>query len=877
MKKQRKLGKRAVACVLGLSSLISVAACNKNEDNSPATIDDVEIWSCWATEKVLRDNVEIYDDLKETPNVNVSALRGEIESAQLILTTSDKRVSSYDVVTTDLKSADGKVFKSSNVTVYHEKYVLVEAPTGHYLDGGYFPDCLVPFENIKAVGENKIAANNNQGLYINFDIPDDQPAGTYTGNLTITIGGKSKVVPVTLTVGLSGITEETHTLSYFNAQWFMHRGELDTTQEMYDKYNEFLMDHRLGCANVIYKVYSGDADIQRYAEKACEYAKMEKCSGYNIPREERAITTADAEFEEIWSETGRYADVYDPSFTDYFDPDYLLKYFRAMAYEGLKQNVDPFKKAMLKGTDEPELKKVPNYTNRVYIDGYILKKCKQMIKDELLADSSIEDTELRDQIIESLLNVPHILACSKYLSRDFDLEYEDVVYCPEFQHLETEYQQDLFRVEDGNDLWWYGTVEPDPPYPGYHIDDTLLSARLLSWMQYDYNIQGNLYWAANNYAYGENGSYGYGYLDDYHDRPVMSLGTPGDGVLMYPGKRYGVDGPLSTVRLEAIRDGMEEYEFWYYLNKKYEEISETVGLDFDEKTIMEQITAPLYSGAKVSTTNAVFANARKQLIALLDMANSSAQLCIVDYYERDGKYVYEVFAADGYTPQVAGEHTMSSTDVNGGKLYTIAASPSAEGFLMSLNVDGATLSFGLGTASSSTVYNAEYFYENEIISKPQGDLAFRKWPEVTTTLVDALTVNANALAGEKYIQFAIGDGWNYYHQTIEFVDENTIRKIGSTTDKFVMELYNASEEQMMLDIMFEYANEENIFTTYITDVFEPGLNSYSMNNMYAMNWAKYGYINRIRIRFYTLDEDRNKVLNKARDDIYFVGMSVYKK
>lgn len=877
MKENKKLCKRFIALALGVVSGVSLVACKK-KDSENTTIDDVEIWSCWATEKVLQDNVEIYDELKQEPNIDVSALRGEVESAQIIMTTGEKSVSAYDVTTGDLKSTDGTVFAKSNIAVHHEKYVEVAAPAGHYIVGGYFPDCLVPFENIKAVGENVIAANNNQGLYINFDIPEDQPAGTYTGSLAIEIGGKSKVIPITLTVGLSGITEETHTLSYFNTSWFLHRGELDTTQEMFDKYNEFLMDYRLGCTNVLYRAeYHGDAEIQRYAEKACEYAKLEKCCGYNIPRMERAITSADTEFEEIWSETGRYADVYDPEFIYYFDPDYILKYFRAMAYEGLKQNVDPFEKAVFKGSDEPELKKVANYTNRVYIDGYILKKCKQMMKEELLADTTITDVELRDQIIESMINVPHILACSKLLPRDFDLEYEDVVYCPVYSKLETQYQQDSYRIGAENDLWWYGTVEPDPPYPSYHIDDTLLSARLLSWMQYDYNIQGNLYWAANNMSYGQNGPYGYGFLEDYHNRDVISLGTAGDGFVMYPGKKYGVDGPLSTIRLEAIRDGMEEYEFWYYLHEKYAEISKASGVEFDEKTIMKQITAPLYSGSKVSTTNEVFANARTQMISLLDMANSSAKLCIADYYERDGKYVYEVFAANGYTPQVAGEHTVTNKDVTGGKIYTLAVSPSVDGFKMSVEADGASISFGMGMSSSSTVYNAEYFYNNEIISKPQGDLSFRRWPEVTLSLVDATSVNANAAAGTKYIQCAMTAGYQYYHQTLEFVDDNTIRKMGTQTDKFVMELYNGSQEEMMLDIMFEYSNEENVFTTFITDQFKPGLNSYSVNNMYAMNWAKYGNISRVRIRFYTLDEEGNKVLNAARDDIYFVGMSVYEK
>jgi hypothetical protein len=34
----------------------------------------------------------------------------------------------------------------------------------------------------------------------------------------------------------------------------------------------------------------------------------------------------------------------------------------------------------------------------------------------------------------------------------------------------------------------------------------------------------------------------------------------GDGFLAYPGKPVGVDGPASTIRLEQIRQGLEDYE-----------------------------------------------------------------------------------------------------------------------------------------------------------------------------------------------------------------------------------------------------------------------------------------------------------------------------
>lgn len=35
----------------------------------------------------------------------------------------------------------------------------------------------------------------------------------------------------------------------------------------------------------------------------------------------------------------------------------------------------------------------------------------------------------------------------------------------------------------------------------------------------------------------------------------------GDGSLLYPGTRFGIEGPVTSVRLESIRDGLEDHEY----------------------------------------------------------------------------------------------------------------------------------------------------------------------------------------------------------------------------------------------------------------------------------------------------------------------------
>ena len=35
----------------------------------------------------------------------------------------------------------------------------------------------------------------------------------------------------------------------------------------------------------------------------------------------------------------------------------------------------------------------------------------------------------------------------------------------------------------------------------------------------------------------------------------------GDGMLLYPGNKVGIDGPVGSLRLEVFRDGLEDFDY----------------------------------------------------------------------------------------------------------------------------------------------------------------------------------------------------------------------------------------------------------------------------------------------------------------------------
>ncbi len=127
------------------------------------------------------------------------------------------------------------------------------------------------------------------------------------------------------------------------------------------------------------------------------------------------------------------------------------------------------------------------------------------------------------------------------------------------------YAEDLERIQDGRKLgkraWWYICVGPRGKADlNWFVQYPAIRARLLMGAAtWKYQPDGFLYYRVAGWI--------------YHDQPITSgpmtdwlpryhPGLPdGDGQIICAGP----DGPLSTIRLENIRDGLEDYEYWWLL------------------------------------------------------------------------------------------------------------------------------------------------------------------------------------------------------------------------------------------------------------------------------------------------------------------------
>lgn len=140
------------------------------------------------------------------------------------------------------------------------------------------------------------------------------------------------------------------------------------------------------------------------------------------------------------------------------------------------------------------------------------------------------------------------------------------------------------RQRAGDRVWWYICTGPKAPYAGEFIDHPAVEPRAWLWQTWKYGVQGILIWETaywnsptaypttpqNPWQDPMSWASGYG----------LAPGTKapwgnGDGRFFYPPNRAGegdktthLDGPINSIRFEMLRDGIEDYEYFYLLRQE---------------------------------------------------------------------------------------------------------------------------------------------------------------------------------------------------------------------------------------------------------------------------------------------------------------------
>ena len=815
--KMRMLPLFAAALLLLTQAL---AGCEKKPEEKDMR---VKIWSAPATEKILQDYE--YENVATSPAIDLLTAKGEYESGQIILT-AQTDIDGYDISAGDLTLLGGsKTYPKENILIYNQKYINVvnnyeanNAPTGMY------PDAILPFDAAKAHGENKIENGNNQGIYITFNTPATQQAGIYTGNITVKYGSKQELVPVRLEVVDLTVSAKNNAKSIFLTQWSFESGELDSTQDMYNKYTDMLIDYRLSPHVLTTDTLHSDSDISYYTELAYSYLIDPRCSNIAIPYN---TVTVDGEL--------------------CIDAQVFKKYLKSFAQKSFDTNFNMLEKSVCYFgiIDEPYLE----IYNRVKVVSRVFDETIAQTADEIQNGSSI--SPIKNQVVESIRNLKNVVT-SQYVS---ELDGYIDTWCPLFQHYDTAEKRELYANQQ--EKWWYGCIYPRAPYPTYHTEDTLISARAAGWMQAEYDVVGNLFWAANNYAVYDGTKYSH--LDDYYGTASRFPNVNGDGYLFYPGKQYGLDKPVASLRLEAIRDGLEEYELLLAMKNRYLDLASTHGFEFDFSGALSGMTSFIYSGTQVFSDSGMFYEARKSLLTRALLANSDAGVCFIDQSDDSyGNITYKIFIKDGHTLKVNQVTPNNVQSVDGGKIYTCVfrLSENSNSFELSVTSNGQTQSFTVGLGGKVAVKEAAELQQS--FSK--------EGVTPSITKVNAADIDSS-LQGE-LIKLSLPATTKGKSQSFKMTD-NVFSEIGSNSSKVILHIYKAAGGQKItLGVSAKYTN----YTLYV-DIDEytlkNGLNSIEIP-LTALKWERLGKLE--SLVFYINDNSAQP----ARD-IYFKDIVVYNK
>lgn len=403
---------------------------------------------------------------------------------------------------------------------------------------GLFPDPL--FEDFPYT----LAANRTEAIWITLYAPASAAPGTYSGEAVFESNGvKLASAPFQVRIAEATVPER-QTLKVTN--WFnTGKGSLgrfykldggdDRYWEVLGNIGRVMADHkqnvmltpvlglstpRIEGGSIVYDFSRLDKWVETF-EKAGLIGTIEgghllgRASGYSTPLVIPAYVIEDGK------PVMKNLDAGDPRAEAFFD-SYL-----SQLYAHLKQ--------------------------RGWVDRYI-----QHIHDEPHGDENPAYNKYAKIIRRNLPGVPTLDAVG--LDQDISF-FEDVadIWVPVLGSFDHQMDKIRSHVAKGGQAWFYTCIAPQGRYLNRFTDLPLIKTRLLHWFNYRHDFAGFLHWGGNY----------------WHPEPFNNVQTvindnqtllpAGDNAIVYPNP--GKNSVLSSIRLEAMREGIEDYELLVALAK----------------------------------------------------------------------------------------------------------------------------------------------------------------------------------------------------------------------------------------------------------------------------------------------------------------------
>jgi len=524
--------------------------------------------------------------------IALDAAGNEYEGAQVVV----RGAAARDVTLTWAASSDPLIV--ANATLAQVAYVHITHPsTDTHLPAGDYPDPLLPRAFAAAVRmPSKTAA-----LYVLVHVPYGTPAGTYAAKLHVVNGAETADLPVRLRVwdfGWKRLSTHTAFALSTNAIKESLRGSVGFTakrkQLLITKYATMLLQHGITPMPppALPRVLFGDFDAAAYAADLAPWAGAD---GLDFP-----------DVQIPWYSW--FPESLSPALaTSSWMRSYLTDVCSVFAENGWQ------KKAFAYVVDEPTSVKseraAESYAQLLHrasaAAGF---RCRFLLTDDPRPSS-----------------LGGIKTANSFLFDDVD------IWCTRYYYFFGRVPALRARRAAGQEVWWYTYANAGADrMPGYLIEKPLSDQRVWGWLMQEWNVDGLLNWGTNRWGDALTGR---GWRDPYQDPLSYRKPLPdgrvanGDTCLIYPGyyPRYGLNdplaGPVSSLRLEALRDGFEDREYLRLASR-------TKGGAAFVKKVAAQVAwfpypvvqANVFNFPRYTTNPAVFSRARRQLALRIEQS-----------------------------------------------------------------------------------------------------------------------------------------------------------------------------------------------------------------------------------------------------------------
>lgn len=473
--------------------------------------------------------VRPHDSARTNLAVTIKAARNEYEPFQVVVRAATNQLKEVTVEMTDLRSKTGKVIPRRLIKLYREHYLEISKASPKSKDGvGWYPDALVPFVDPidgKPIAQARfvgapfdVAPDSIQPVWVDVFVPKDAPPGEYSGTITVGALNQKRVsFPVKLTVWDFAIPDTPSMRSNFGG----FSGRLAKLHHMKTDSPEF---------RALERHYAEALAAHRLCPPIPGYLQPEiKSDGSIDPTKTHRLLK---EWIDTFHITGFPLNLMgqDPAGKD---RERNIRYLQGM-YAYLKTN---------------------GWEKFAYI--YVL--------DEPNDAAAYEEVRKRGRFIHEAEPGIKVLCTEQPTPQDpawGTLVGSVDIWVPLWTLFERRSAAE--RLAAGEELWSYtalcqGEKGKDTPY--WEMDFPLLDYRIPCWSSWRYGITGLLYWST---VYWEK-------VDDPWTNPATygegSAVFNGEGSLFYPGFDAGFAGPVSSIRLKQIREGLEDYEYLNLLAK----------------------------------------------------------------------------------------------------------------------------------------------------------------------------------------------------------------------------------------------------------------------------------------------------------------------